>query len=146
MRGRIRRSGHTLIEAVLILALAGFIINAGAFSWRRLEPKFRLQAAVWEAHTILNQARFRAIWSGLPFRVVFEPGGYRLEAYDDQAGTWQVQTAGVFEGADVQANNDPAFYPEGTVSNLASIVVSNTRGAYKITIAMSGRIKVAKIE
>jgi len=41
----------------------------------------------------------------------------------------------------LKANNTPVFYPEGTVSNLATILVSNDRGGYRITLAMTGRVK-----
>jgi len=138
--------GYTLVETAMVLALAGFIIQAGAFSWRRLEPKFRLQSGVWKVHTALNQARFRAIWTGTAVRVRFVPGGYRVETYDGESEAWRLRSAGIFEGVDVRANNTPAFHPEGTVSSLASIALSNSRGAYKITIAITGRIKVAKLE
>ncbi len=143
--GHNRPCGQTLIETILVLALAGFIIQAGAFSWNRLAPKYRLQSAVWEAHTALNQARFKAAWEGAPVRVRFEPHGYALERYDMSAKVWRLSRSGLLEGVDIAANNAPTFYPEGTVSDLATILVSNVRGGYKLTIAISGRIKVAKV-
>jgi len=136
--------GYTLVETAIVLALAGFIIQAGAFSWRKLEPKFRLRSAVWKVHTVLNQARFRAIWTGTAVRVRFVPGGYRVETRDEETAVWRLHASGLFEGAEVQANNTPAFHPEGTVSSLASILVSNPSGAYKITIAITGRVKVVQ--
>jgi len=136
--------GFTLIEAVVAVALAGFIIQIGAFSWGRLEAKFRLQAGVWEIHTCLSQARFKAIWSGTPVRVQLSASGYVLESYDDAAKVWRAEKSAGLEGVEILANNTPTFHPEGTVSDLASITVSNARGSYKITIAISGRIKVAK--
>lgn len=141
---RRRPAGQTLIETVLVLALAGFVVQAGAFSWKRLEPKYRLQSAVWEVRTCLNEARFKSIWIGQPARVRFVSHGYRLEIYEEGTKSWRLQRAGVVDGAEIQANNAPTFYPQGTVANLASIIVSNSRGSYKITIAISGRIKAVK--
>ena len=138
--------GFTLVEAVLVIALAGFIIQAGAISFGRSAAKFRLQAAVWEIHTCLSQARFKAVWSGMPMRVSLTPTGYALEAYDEDAKTWLMQKSAVCEGVDIQANNAPTFYPQGTVSDLASIFVSNARGVYKFTIAISGRVKAVKVD
>lgn len=140
-----RDRGFTLVETVMVLALAGLMIYGGAVTFRGFVPKLRLQAGVWEVRSSLNQARFKAIWRGTPFRVRFVPGGYRLEAYDAEAGAWRLDRSGAFEGVEVAANNDPAFHPQGTVSNLATITVSNSRGAYRITIAISGRIKTVKI-
>ena len=140
-----KRPGFTLIETVLALALAGFLVYAGAVSFKQMIPKFRLQTGVWEIGSALNQARFAAIWRGAPMRVRFNPSGYVLESYDDNAGTWRATRSGACEGVEVRANNTPTFYPGGTVSDLATIYVSNSRGSYKITIAITGRIKTVKV-
>jgi prepilin-type N-terminal cleavage/methylation domain-containing protein len=140
-----KRKGFTLLETVLAMALAAFFAYAGSISFNRLVPKFHLQRAVWEIESSLNQARFKSIWRGAPVRVRFEDSAYRLEFYDSAAKTWRLDRAGRLEGVTVEANNSPSFYPEGTVSNLATISVSNSRGAYKITIAISGRIKAARV-
>ncbi len=141
---RSRPAGQTLVETVLVLALAGFLIQAGAFSWKQFVPKYRLQSAVWEVRTCLNQARFKSVWTGKAARVRFVPGGYRLEIYEEEAKSWRLDRAGNLDGATIQANNAPTFYPQGTVANMASIVVANSRGSYKITIAISGRVKAVK--
>ncbi len=137
-------AGQTLVETVLVLALAGFLVQAGAFSWKQIVPKYRLQSAVWEVRTCLNEARFKAVWTGKAARARFVPGGYRLETYEEGAKSWRLLRAGLVEGAEIRANNSPTFYPQGTVANLATIIVSNVRGEYKITIAISGRIKAVK--
>jgi Tfp pilus assembly protein FimT len=137
--------GFTLVETVLAMALAAFFAYAGAISLGRFVPKLRLQTAVWEVESSLNQARFKAAWKGTPARVRFgEPSRYALEVYDGEADAWRLERAGVLEGVVVDANNAPVFHPQGTVSNLASITVSNSRGSYKITVAISGRIKAVK--
>lgn len=141
MRGR----GYTLIETVLVLALAGLLVYGGAVSFRGYVPKLRLEAGAWEVRSSLNQARFKAIWRGTPFRVCFVPGGYRIESYDEAAGAWRLDRSGVFEGVEVRSTNDPAFHPVGTVTNLATITVANSRGAYRITVAITGRIKTVKV-
>jgi hypothetical protein len=57
-----------------------------------------------------------------------------------------MEMGNILEGVNIQANNSPVFHPQGTVSNLASIMISNTWGSYKITLAISGRIRIAKLE
>ena len=140
-----KKPGFTLIETVLALALAGFLVYAGSVSFKQIVPKFRLQTAVWEIGSALNQARFAAIWKGVPMRVRFGPPGCALETYDDGAKVWRPARIARLEGVEVRANNTPTFYPEGTVSDLATIYVSNLRGSYKITIAITGRIKTVKV-
>ena len=140
-----RDRGFTLIETVMVLALAGMLVYGGAVTFRGFVPKLRLESGVWEVRSSLNQARFRAIWRGTPVRVVFAPRGYRVEAYDGQAGSWRLDRAGTFQGVEVRSTNDPAFYPQGTVTNLATITVVNSRGAYRITVAITGRVKTVKV-
>ena len=139
------KPGFTLIELALALALAGFLVYAGAVSFQQMIPKFRLQTGVWEIGNSLNQARFGAIWKGTPMRVRFAPPGYALETYDEGAKAWRPSRIARLEGVEVQANNNPTFYPGGTVSDLATINISNSRGIYKITVAITGRIKTAKV-
>jgi len=136
--------GFTLLEMVIVLALGGVLIYCGAVTFSKLVPKFRLQTGVWEIRSTLNEARFGAVWTGEPRRVRFGASGYALESYDESSQTWRMMRTARLEGITVDANNDPAFYPEGTVTNLATITVANSRGAYKITVAISGRIKVLK--
>jgi len=140
-----RRPGFTLIETVLALALAGFLVYAGAISFKQMIPKFRLRTGVWEIGCALNQARFAAVWKGTPTRVRFDDSGFVLESHDDGSGTWRPSRSVRCEGVEVRANNTPTFYPGGTVSDLATIYVSNSRGSYKITIAITGRIKTVKV-
>jgi prepilin-type N-terminal cleavage/methylation domain-containing protein len=140
-----KRPGFTLIETLLVLALAGLLVYGGAVSFKQLMPRFRLQAGAWEIGCSLNQARFGSIWKGVPMRVRFEPSGYALERYDEEAKAWRPARIARLEGVTIRANNSPTFHPEGTVSDLATITISNARGSCKITVAISGRIKTVKI-
>ncbi len=140
------RRGFTLVEALMVLLLVGAIIYAGTITFLNLIPKMRLQSALWEIHSSLNEARFSAIWKGKARRVSFQESGYCLERYDEQDKTWKTVRGVSLPDVFIKASNSPTFHPGGTVSNLASISISNSRGAYKLTIAISGRIKSTKLE
>jgi prepilin-type N-terminal cleavage/methylation domain-containing protein len=139
------RKGFTLVEIVLALALAGLFVYGGSYSFQRLVPKFQLQSGIWEVTSGLNQARFRAIMSGEPVRVRFVPSGFVVERYDEAAKTWRAARTASLPGVAVRANNSPVFHPQGTVSDLASITVSNALGTYRITIAITGRVRTARV-
>lgn len=141
MRGR----GFTLVETLMVFSLAGLLVYGGAYSVGRLIPKFHLQSGIWQVTSGLNQARFQAVWSGAPVRVRFTPGGFVLERHDAGAGVWRTAREATLPGVEVRANNNPIFHPQGTVSSLATITVSNSRGSYRITIAITGRIKSARV-
>jgi prepilin-type N-terminal cleavage/methylation domain-containing protein len=139
------RKGFTLVEIVLALALAGLFMYGGAYSFQRLVPKFQLQSGIWEVTSGLNQARFRAIMSGEPVRVRFVPSGFVFELYDEAAKIWRTARTASLPGVAVRANNAPVFHPQGTVSDLASIMVSNALGTFRITIAITGRVRTTRV-
>jgi len=139
------KKGFTLVEAVIVLALVSLLMLAGSGSVSGLAPRYQLQRAVWEVRSRLNQARIRSVWEGVSVRVRLSSGAIALEQYDETGKTWRTLQTEFLEGVRIEANNSPIFHPTGTVTGLATILVSNARGAYRITLAISGRIKVVKI-
>lgn len=140
-----KERGYSLIEVVTVLALCGIMAYIVAFSFNDAVPRFNLNKGAWDVVSMLNQARFRSVWAGLKCRVRVEGGALFLEAYDEDASEWTTLRRFDPAGVAVAANNWPIFHPQGTVSNLASISVSNAAGSFKITLAISGRIKSVRI-
>ena len=93
----------------------------------------------------MNYARYKAIFDSKKVRIKFYASSYSIESFDEAQEKWTQEEKDFIEGVIIQANNSPIFHPGGTVSNLASIYVSNSWGKYKITIAITGRIKIAKL-
>jgi hypothetical protein len=83
--------------------------------------------------------------TGEPVRVRFVPSGFVLERYDAAASAWRASRRTVLDGVAVRANNAPIFHPQGTVSNMATVTVSNARGTYRITVAITGRIRTVRV-
>ena len=137
--------GFTLLEVLVFFSIFSILLGAASISFLNSSDKYRLQKAVWEIHAKLNYARFKAIFDGTKSRVLFNPAGYTIEKFDQEKGDWKFDSGNSLEGVYVQANNTPLFHPQGTVSNLASITLSNSWGSYKITLAISGRIKISKL-
>ena len=135
--------GFTLIEVLIFLSIFAVLLGLASSSFLNPSDKHRLQKAVWEIHAKLNYARFKAIFDGTKVRISFNPAGYTVEKYNQSMGNWKTEMGNVLEGVLIQANNSPVFHPQGTVSNLASISISNKWGSYKITLAISGRIKIS---
>jgi prepilin-type N-terminal cleavage/methylation domain-containing protein len=133
--------GFSLIETVIVLALVSLVIYGASNAFLGNAPKHRLNKAAWEIQTRLSYARHKAIFEGHPFRVRFQTAGYIVEEFDSAANSWRPEASGLCEGVAIEANNSPTFHPVGTVSNLATITISNTAGIWRITLAISGRIK-----
>lgn len=139
------RRGFTVIEMLAALAVTGILALFSLAPVLHRAPKYRLERATWDLLTRLSFARFRAIRQGYPVRVRFSPAGYTIEGYDDGLEEWRPETAGALEGVWIQANNTPTFHPAGTVSNFATILVSNSWGTNRITLAITGRTKVTEL-
>lgn len=137
--------GFSLLEAVISLFILAVMISTASLSFLNRSPKYRLEKAVWEIHSRLNYARYKALFKGEKVRIKFDSQGYSIEAYDEKHKKWRREQKYFLEGVSIHANNSPIFHPAGTVSNLASIYVSNEGGKHKITIAISGRIKMVKL-
>ena len=140
-----RTCGFSLIEVVISIAILGLIIALLSHSFTNQAPKYQLKKATWEIYSRLNYARYKAIYRGTKYKVSFESNSYVLEKFDEHKGEWRTEQRSFLDGVTITANNSPIFHPRGTVSNLASIFVQNSRGQYKISIAISGRIKVMEI-
>jgi len=139
-----KHAGFTLIETLLLLCVAAFIIFIGASSFAHLIPKYRLHGAVWEVSAKLNEARYAAVLKGAPVRMRLSGSTYCLERQNAEDGSWLRLSGRRLEGVVLRANNSPIFHPQGTVSNLATIWIENSFARYKITLAITGRVKVTK--
>jgi Tfp pilus assembly protein FimT len=139
------RRGFTLLEAAVAVALTGALAFMGAGSLLSLAPKYRLEAAVWETRAALNRARYRALHEGVSYRVRVLADGLALDRNDPNSGAWAVASRSVCDGVRLSANNAPIFTPLGSVTGLATITVGNSWGTYRLTLAITGRIKTARI-
>jgi type IV fimbrial biogenesis protein FimT len=140
-----RTCGFSLIEVVISITILGFIIALLSLSFTNQMPKYQLKKATWEIYSRLNYARYKAIYRGTKYKVRFESNCYLLEKFDEHKGEWRIEQQSFLDGVTITANNSPIFHPRGTVSNLASITITNSRGQFKISIAISGRIKVTEM-
>lgn len=139
------RPGFSLLELVIVFSLLSLLTVLGSISLMQAAPKFRLHRAAWEVHSCLNWARYKSIYSGEKIKTVFEKDRFTLFAFNAAQNCWHPIRTHLLEGVMVSANNSPIFHPSGTVSNLATILIGNTAGGYKITLAISGRIKLTQI-
>ena len=137
--------GFTLVEVALSLSILAMLIVLASTTFLNLVPKYELEKAVWEVRSALNAARYRALFEGISFRFRLHPNSYSVEKYEDGLKGWTLVEKHLLDDVSIEANNAPVFTPEGTVTGLATIYIANTWGRYKITLAITGRIKTAKI-
>ena len=139
------KRGFSLVEVLVASFIVAIILGAASTSFLSLAPKYRLKSAVREINSRLNYARYKSIFEGAKVRIKFDQHSYAVETYDEEKNEWKRERQYFLRGVTLQANNNPTFHPVGTVSNLASIYISNSWGKHKITLAISGRIKITQL-
>jgi len=141
----ISKRGFSLVEALVAFFFLAIILGLASTSFLNLAPKYRLNSAVREINSRLNYARYKSIFEGVKVRIKFDQHSYAIETYDEDQNEWKRERQYFLRGVTLKANNSPTFHPVGTVSNLASIYISNSWGKRKITLAISGRIKIVQL-
>jgi prepilin-type N-terminal cleavage/methylation domain-containing protein len=141
-----KHNGMSLLETLVGLTVMGVVIALASFPFVNLSPKYKLLRAVREVHSRMNYARYRAIYSGTSVRLRLDPDGYRIEVHERTKDQWISGPKCFLAGVRIEANNTPTFHPIGTVSHLCTIRVMNSWGSFKLTLAISGRIKVVQLE
>ncbi len=134
--------GFNLIEIIIVIFIVGCLL---AFAWPAITKaslRFGLERAVWEVHSTMNLLKYRALRDGCAYRLKINSNGYTVEKYDSGEKLWLQVEKVILSGVNLEANNSPTFYPEGTISNMATITISNQAGSYRLSIAITGRIKV----
>jgi prepilin-type N-terminal cleavage/methylation domain-containing protein len=140
-----RERGFSLVEVLIASFIVAIILGLASTSFLNLAPKYKLNSAVREINSRLNYARYKSIFEGVKVRVKFNQHSYAIETYDEEKNEWKREREYFLNGVTLKANNSPVFHPVGTVSNLASIYISNSWGKHKITLAISGRIKIIQL-
>jgi prepilin-type N-terminal cleavage/methylation domain-containing protein len=139
------KKGFTLLETAVALTIFSLLIYLAATTFLNLLPKYKLEKSAWDVGSALQAARAKAIFKGHPYRVRFGPRTASIERFDEVANVWILEERRLIEGADIEANNAPVYIPDGTVTGLATIIVANAWGKFKITLAMTGRIKKVRL-
>ena len=145
LSSEISKRGFSLLEALIGTFIVAIILGLASTSFLNLAPKYKLNSAVREINSRLNYARYKSIFEGVKVRIKFDQHSYAIETYDEEKNEWKREREYFLDGVTLQANNSPTFHPVGTVSNLASIYISNSWGKHKITLAISGRIKITQL-
>lgn len=117
----------------------------GAGSMFRQSPRHSLERAIRQVSATISWARYKSIFDERKYRISFSDDALDFEKYDMSEGKWVRTLSCYLDRVNLSANNKPIFHPAGTVSNLVTIIVSNSAGSYKITLAITGRIKTVKL-
>ncbi len=134
----------------MVLGILGVVLGLGGIWLSSQLPSYRLNGVVRQIRADLLSARAQAVKQGHEVRVFFtDPQQYDILNDVNNNGRADpgeaIETRSILEefaGVTIESNNNPIFYPRGTASSLATIRVFNVSGEKKITIGITGRVKV----
>ena len=142
--------GFTLVELMIVLGIMS-IMTMLATAWLSSQlPQWRLNGAVRQVVSDLLAAKMKAVVEHNRQRVFFQDSHHylilndsnnngKIDVGEDQA-IRDIQAS--YQGVTITASNNPSFLPRGTAINLASITLANSAGSKKITVSITGRVKV----
>ena len=152
------QSGFTLLELMIVIAIMGIMAAMAVPSYQTYMAQRRLNGAARQVMSDLMAARMKAIAQNNEFKVFFPgshlgalTGNHQYQILDDDDNDGISDTGEALQIKDIQtdysdvtmtSNNNPAFSPKGTATNLATVTLSNSRGSKNVSIAITGRVKI----
>ncbi len=142
--------GFTLMELMIVLSIMSITLMLSNMWLSSQLPQWRLNGAVRQVVSDLVSAKMTAVAERNRQRIFFQDNQHYV-ILDDKNNNGKIDAGEHQEARDIQDNyqgvtitatNNPSFLPRGTASNLASITLTNSAGSKKITISITGRVKV----
>ena len=142
--------GFTLMELMIVLGIMSIVLMLTNMWLSTQLPHWRLNGAVRQVMSDLVAAKMNAVVERNRQRVFFQDNRHYV-ILDDKNNNGKIDSGEHQEARDIQADyqdvtmtasNNPSFLPRGTASNLASITLTNSAGSRKITVSITGRVKV----
>lgn len=142
--------GFTLIELMIVLGIMSITLMLTNMWLSTQLPHWRLNGAVRQVVSDLVAAKMKAVVERNRQRIFFQDNRHYV-ILDDKNNNGKIDVGEHQETRDIQADyqdititasNNPSFLPRGTASNLASITLTNSAGSRKITVSITGRVKV----
>ncbi len=144
-----KSEGFTLLEIIIVIAIAGIIAAIAVPSLVNQLPRYRLSGAARQVMGDLMWARMEAVSEKNEFRIfVIDSHRYQILDDDDNDGIVgsgeKVRVKDIRdEYPDVSISNttNPIFFPRGSAS-MGTITLSNSSGSKKLKIHLTGRVKM----
>jgi len=140
-------AGFTLMELMIVIAIAGILLGIGVPNFLTYVSSYRLKGALSTLQGDLYRAKMLAIKRGVNCQVVINSGGYDIERWDSVSSQYVNELtrdfADEYEGVTASTDATPVFSPRGTVTpTLTTITLTNGPRSNTISIFVAGKIRV----
>ncbi len=135
-----KRNGFNLVETTVSLSLISFLMLFSIPSFKSMISKLNFKSAQSQVINSLYLARYKSAFTGVSYR--WKALGNSIAIERESGKGWILERRIKLDYGTVSSNNSPIFHPEGLVTNMATIYLKSKKMSSKITVAITGRIKV----
>jgi prepilin-type N-terminal cleavage/methylation domain-containing protein len=141
--------GFSLLELLVVVALASVLAGIGALNHHAMQPGLRLGMAARQVVMELKVARMHAVARNVNHRVVFPGGGTSYQrqrkagsVYIDEGTPVALPPGIVIAGCNAVASAI-GFRPRGNAATFGTVTIQNTRGeTRRIIVDIAGEVRV----
>ena len=151
------RGGMTLVEVMGALVIFGILIALGLPAFRNYFATHAVDGTANNLSVSLRLARQKATVEHNNYKVSFDPSAQTYTILDDDNGNNMADAGEMVQGpvnipAELTVTNGPltpfpgdslVFYPNGTGSASGTVVISNSKGFWRIVAVMRSTGAVA---
>jgi type IV fimbrial biogenesis protein FimT len=146
----LKDSGFTLVELMIVVAIAGGLSLVATLSYLDMRPSLRLNGATRQMLGDLMNARMKSVNENNEYKVFFlNTQQYKILDDDDNDGTddggeWS-KTKNIqdnYPEVTLGATNDPIFSPRGTANTGTTVTLTSAGQTRIITVSLTGRVKI----
>ena len=132
-------SGFTLAELIMVVAIFGILTAIAIPTFISMMPKYRLNGAARQVMGDLMAARMKAVKENTKVTVArLSDHEYEISTASEKK-TIDIQTN--YRGVTIRSFRNISFKSRGT-ANTGSITITNSTGSKKVTVAITGRVKI----
>ena len=141
-----KQSGFTLIELIVIIAIVGVFAAIAVPNFLSYMPKYRLNGAARQVMGDLMAARMKAVKENTTVTVAWVSNRkYSISTEEKTINYRDVTIGSVSDGSfSTDKFSNISFLSRGT-SNTGSIGLTNSTDSKKVTVAITGRVKITDL-
>ena len=135
--------GFTVTELLVATYLLSLFLLLGVPGFKSFLARTRIRSNVQLVYSALNNARYQAIKRNVRVKVDLQDQTIFLKVKEGKY--WHpFRYITLHEGIRISSNGSPVFHPTGRASPLCSFLLDYKHLRYKVSLAITGRLKVTQ--
>ncbi len=135
------KSGYSLIELIVTLAVGAILVSIALPSWNKLLPSYQLDGSARQVYSELHSIKMRAVAENVGFQFAYSDGA---ASYSIKRDSSLVVTKPLPEGVIITNAGAVSFSPRGTASANRIRLRSSDGTCKQVVVSPTGRIRICK--